>query len=59
MPGQYLQRCEVRLLLTLHHPLSTKAFPSDASKAESSAATDTKIQDKKNEMLKIARSFGS
>jgi hypothetical protein len=49
----------MRFLLTLHHPLSTKAFPSDASKAESSAATDTKIQDKKNEMLKIARSFGS
>ncbi|KAJ6938175.1 hypothetical protein NC651_004780 [Populus alba x Populus x berolinensis] len=41
---------------SLHHPLSSKALPSDASKAESSrAATDTKIQDKKNEMLKIAR----
>jgi hypothetical protein len=39
-------------------------LPSDASKAESSSAAtrpvlDTKIQDKKNEMLKTARSFGS
>jgi len=58
MPS-HMQRNEMRFLLTLHHPLSTKAFPSDASKAESSAATDTKIQDKKIEMLKIARSFGS